>query len=105
MFGGSHFVRVLFCAVISWFFSFYCCLVEPASERLRFNCFAFFLFLNVFSVFYIAVSGWASTAGWVGIFSSWKRQCAYFSVGGGEVFGLGLGTRQTNMASTGQTVQ
>lgn len=63
------------------------------------RCFAFsffFLFVfdcSVFSVFYIAALVWASTAGGFGIFSSWKWQCAYISVGG--VFRLALGTRQT----------
>lgn len=56
------------------------------------RCFVVFDFF-VFSVFYIAALVWALTAGGFGIFSSWKWQCAYISVGG--VFRLALGTRQT----------
>lgn len=90
MFDRSQFVCVLCdCFIIGCFlhfwFSFF--LFEQASERLISTLLMYLAVFSVsdffvFSVFYIAALVWASTAGGFGIFSSWKWQCAYNSVGG-----------------------
>lgn len=88
-----RFVRLFhLCYFPHFLFRFF--LFEQASERLIPTLFMYLVFdFFVFSVFYMAALVWASTAGGFGIFSSWKWQCAYISVGG--VFRLALGTRQT----------